>query len=346
MERYIGIDVGYGFVKITDGHEGYVFPSVVGDGSVGTLLRTSLQPPGRTDDIRLTVDGRTYNVGTLAIRQSRMAYRSLSTTRSEGNDLKVLFLAALSLFSNQPLNGFAAVTGLPPGRMHLTDELIRVLKGEHRVIRHRGTTPEELVIRVDRLAVVPQPMGAFWSQALDSRGQVREDSGILNGRTGVLDVGFRTTDLVSVEDGEYVTEASKTIPIGLATAYEEIASRLLVEHGLERETYAMDDAVIRGETSVAGRRVDITHLREQAFDILATKVLVEVRSAWQLTEYDRIVLTGGGGQALSRYLLPHLSQGLLLSESVTANSRGYLAWAHRLWNPAPSAWNEGRSALA
>jgi plasmid segregation protein ParM len=31
MSKIVGLDVGYGFVKITDGDFGYSFPSVVGD---------------------------------------------------------------------------------------------------------------------------------------------------------------------------------------------------------------------------------------------------------------------------------------------------------------------------
>lgn len=346
MERCIGMDVGYGFTKVTDGHEGNLFPSVVGDGQAGALLRTGLRPPGRADDLRVTIDGQLYFVGSLAIRQSRLAFRCLSATRVEGNDLKVLFLTGLSLMCQQPLNSFAVVTGLPPGRMHLADALTRQVQGEHRVIRHRTQGSEELTVHVERLTVVPQPMGAYWAQALDSRGQVREDSELLTGRVGIIDVGFRTSDLVVVADGEYVPEQSRTIPIGLATAYDGIAARLLAEHGLERETYALDDAVVRGVVGVAGRQVDITAWRDQAFAHLATKVQVELQSTWQVPTLDRVLLTGGGGQALAPYLMPHLSQAVVANDPVTANSRGYLAWAHRLWNPAPTAWADKNPAIA
>ena len=40
MERYIGLDVGYGFVKVTDGDSGYAFPSVVGEGDLVPSLVT------------------------------------------------------------------------------------------------------------------------------------------------------------------------------------------------------------------------------------------------------------------------------------------------------------------
>ncbi|MDF2627383.1 MAG: hypothetical protein K0R39_1214 [Symbiobacteriaceae bacterium] len=342
----MGIDIGYGFVKITDGQEGYVFPSVVGEGTTDATPRMGLQAPSRTDDLRVAVDGRVYNVGNLAIRHSRLAARGLSATRVEGNTFKVLFLAALSLFCNQPLNSFAVVTGLPPGRMHLADELTRQIRGEHRILRMTAQGPEECIIRVDRVTVVPQPLGTYWSQVLDTRGKVREDSRLLQGGVGIIDIGFRTSDLVSVVDGEYVHEQSRTIPVGLVTAYEEIAAALQASYGIERETYALDEAVIRGEIHIAGRRYDIADLRDRALEQVATKLLVEIQSSWQVSAFDVILLSGGGSHFLARYLQPHLAQAVVPADPSTANGRGFLAWASRLWNPAPTAWTEQHPTIA
>lgn len=347
MERCIGLDIGYGFVKITDGQDGYIFPSVVGEVSGEMPPRMGLQPPAKTDDLRLGVDGRFYNVGNLAIRHSRLAARGLSDTRTEGNTIKVLFLAALTLFCTRPQNSFAVVTGLPPGRMHMAEELMKQLRGEHRVLRRTPLGPEEVEIRIDKVAVVPQPLGTYWSQVMDARGQIREESRLLAGTTGIVDIGFRTSDLVTIiGEGEYVHEQSRTIPVGLATAYEEIAAGLLSTYRIERETYALDEAVIRGELNVAGTRVDIVPLRERAFEHLATKLLIEIRSAWQISEFDSLLLSGGGSQALSPYLLPHLPQGQVPHDSGTANCRGFLAWANRNWNPMPTAWQDARPTTA
>ena len=43
-------------------------------------------------------------------------------------------------------------------------------------------------------------------------------------------------------------------------------------------------------------------------------------------------MTGGGGQAMNTYLLPELSHAKLALDPITANCRGYLTWAGRLWN--------------
>lgn len=331
MESYLGVDVGYGFVKVTDGQEGYIFPSVVGDGSAAPFLRTGLRQPEQVDDLRLTVNGQTYFVGKLAVRHSRLAFRCLTDTRAEGQDLEVLFLAALNLVSREQFNSFSLVTGIPPGRVHLTSNLMDQIKGEHRITVHRDTGSEERVLRINRVAVVPQPLGAYWSQILDSRGRIRKESHLLDGRVGILDIGFRTTDLAAVEQGDFIPELSKTVPVGLSTAYDVIGQRLLSEYGLEREGYELDTAIVRGEVQVAGRKVDISHICREVFEQLATKVLIDLRSSWRMAEFDTLLLGGGGSQILGQYLLPHIPQGALVPEATTANSRGYIAWAQRLW---------------
>jgi plasmid segregation protein ParM len=330
MKRRLGLDVGYGFVKVTDDSDGYLFPSVVGNGSIGSgfNLAPSAAPADPTDEICLSVDGRVYYVGQMAIRRSRLAYRGLSETRTEGNDMRVLVLAALSFFCHEPTNTFQLVTGLPPGRMHLADNLIQQFQGEHRIIRH-GAHDQAFIIRIDRLQVVPQPLGSFWAQVLEPSGRVRSDHPLLSGRVGLLDVGFGTSDLAVVQDGEYVPEASRTIPTGLSTAYDDISEQLQVEHGIERQTYALDKDVLTEKIHVAGRQIDISRIVAGAFDNLSTKLLVEMKSVWQIAGLDRILLTGGGGQALGSKLLRHLPQGEVLDNAATANSRGYYAWAAR-----------------
>ena len=145
----------------------------------------------------------------------------------------------------------------------------------------------------------------------------------------IADIGFKTTDFAAIEDGEHIPEQTRTLAVGLL-CLQRSSDKLLVEHGLERET-ALDEAFIKGTVSVAGKPVDITQLRDQSYEALATKLLVELVSAWRIPEFDKILISGGGGAALGKHLLPHLPQGELVSDPVTANSIGFLNWANRLW---------------
>lgn len=328
MERCIGLDMGYGFIKVDDGREGHVFPSVVGEGNSGMPLSLGVGPRQESNELRITYNGKNYLVGDHAIRHSRIAHRGLSPTRAEGDDLKILFLAALSLYSRETVNNFYVVTGLPPGRMHMADDLVRQLRGDHEIIRQTGASRFGVSIRLERIEVVPQPVGTFWAEVLDNRGQIRTDHPLLRGRVGIIDVGFRTSDYATIIDGEYSPAFSKTVPIGISFGYEDVAQKLATEYGLEREQYALDDAVISGMVNVSGRPVDIADLRDDVFGDIATKLLVEARSLWQIQEYDHILITGGGSRVVERYLRPEMPQAQIANDPVTANARGYYAWAY------------------
>lgn len=325
MTQLIGIDVGYGFVKVTDGQVGYSFPSVVGEGHTKPTFSMKIGPSPAIDQLKVGIGDRLFFVGKSAIKHSRFPYRDLSYTRSVSDDLETLFLTALSLFAKDVTNVFNVVTGLPVERMHLASDLIKRVKGERTITLYNDATSRNTTISVNEIEVVPQPLGTYWSSLSNS--VVPSD-----GRTGVVDIGFRTTDFATIEDSEYIPEKSKTIPVGLATAYDDISSSLVTEFGVEKESYALDGIVINRKINISGETIDISNIVESAFEKLATNILVEVHSQWNISEFDSLLLTGGGGQALSSYLLPQLSHGKLASDPITANCRGYLTWANRLWN--------------
>ncbi|MCF8012265.1 MAG: ParM/StbA family protein [Clostridiales bacterium] len=328
MGQLIGLDVGYGFVKVTDGKVGYSFPSVVGDGKASPTLRTKPQQLQTVDDLRLEVNNQVYFVGKSAIRHSNFVYRDLSAARKEGNDLEILFLSALSLFCSNFQNKFKVLTGLPAGRMYLADELVNQVQNKRNIKIYHNNKQRDVEIQVEHVEIVPQPLGTYWSQYLDTWGQPKHS---LEGRTGIIDIGFRTTDLAVIEDGDYIPEKSKTLSLGMSNVYSEIRDNILSNYGLERETHSLDGAVITGKINIAGKEVDISPIIDDAFKKLATNLLVEINSTWLIPEFDLLLISGGGGQALSPYLLPNFTQAKLVTEPVTANSRGYEAWANRLW---------------
>ena len=330
MDKIIGLDVGYGFVKVTDGDTGFSFPSVVGQGHNKPMFQVGAQQLVNNLSVEIDNSNMIYFVGKSAIRHSQYVYRDLSSNRSEGNDIKVLFLSALTLFCSSHQNRFKVVTGLPIGRMHLADELVRQVKGKFLVKAYKNNKPSDMEIIISDVEVVPQPLGTYWSQAFMSGMEQPR------GRIGIVDVGFRTTELAIIDEGDFIPAKSRTVNLGLNTAYKEIGNIISANHGLERESYALDEAVIKGTINVAGKEVDISQMKNKAFDSLANNIRVEVNSTWALPEVDKLVISGGGGQALDSYLIPHYSQAKSTSDGLTANSRGFLAWAKYLWlNGAP-----------
>lgn len=331
MAQLIGIDVGYGFVKVTDGEAGYSFPSVVGEGHTKPTFSTRMGQFSAIDHLKVGIGKRIYFVGKAAIRHSKFVYRDLSYNRSVGEDFEILFFSALSLFSGGASTEFNVVTGLPVERMHMAENLVRRIKGERTITLYRDGNSRDIQLNVRDVEIVPQPLGTYWSQFSGLWGQEAES--LPEGRIGIVDIGFRTTDLAAIEDSEYIPEKSKSLSVGLATAYSEIGLSLASQYGLEKESYALDGIVIKRKINVAGESIDITDIVNDAFEKLATNILVEINSQWRVSDFDSIIISGGGGHAISQYLLPQLSQAKLVSDPITANCRGYLAWASRLWNP-------------
>ncbi|MDQ6990723.1 MAG: hypothetical protein Q9M11_03225, partial [Mariprofundaceae bacterium] len=71
MDTIIGIDIGFGFTKATDGKKFQVFKSIYGE-AIDFQFKESLLKNNQEDDehIHIDVDGISYFVGELAERQS------------------------------------------------------------------------------------------------------------------------------------------------------------------------------------------------------------------------------------------------------------------------------------
>jgi len=331
LSKIVGLDVGYGFVKVTDGELGYSFPSVVGEGHTRQTFNLRKEQVPIIDDLKIGLGQNLYFVGKAAIRHSKFVYRDLSYTRSVGSDFEVLFYSALSLFNtNNPEEDFKVVTGLPVERMHLAKELEERIKGEKTIkVFNQGNNQDTRVINVSKIDIVPQPLGTYWAHFIKSDGT--GEISLPEGLTGIIDIGFRTTDLAAIENGEYIPEKSKSINVGLATAYKEISSSLSENYGFEKEDYALDNAVINRKINISGQKFDITPIVEKAFEKLAMNIIVEINSLWRSYDFEKFILTGGGGQAVSTNILSQLPQAMLASAPIISNCTGYLSWGKYLW---------------
>lgn len=329
MTKFIGLDVGYGFVKVTDGKTGFSFPSVIGEGHHQLTFSTELNKSLGKDNLKIEFDDQLYFVGRNAVRQSKFAHRDLSFDRATGETLEVLFYTALSLFCDSTVNSFKVVTGLPIDRMHLADDLINRLTMKKKIVIFSGRNAKNLDIIVEDIEVVPQPLGSYWSQVLTESTKNVEP---IKESVGVVDIGFKTSDLAQISDGEYLPQKSKSITIGMATAYQEIASDLMEKYNFDVEGYALDEFIMKRKILIDGKEVDISNILESAFERLSENILVGMNSLWRISDFNRIILTGGGGKAVEPYMSSSVSHIYLVTDAMTANSRGFFIWANRLWD--------------
>jgi plasmid segregation protein ParM len=327
----VGIDLGYGFLKATNGSRDIFFPSVVGLGADLAYHSELSLYTQEEDNLVVEIGGARYFVGSLAVRQSEIAARSLAEDRPGDWSARVLFLTALSLVVDGPTAHANIVTGLPPAHYRLyRDALADIMLGEHRVVLQSGPRPAEKVIVVDNVRVVPQPFGTVFDLFLDRAGTVQQPD-LAASRVGVIDIGFRTTDLVVADRLDYVERLSVTTTTGLATAYALIADALQREFGITRENYELDGIVMSGHLRLGGKVHDISQVRDDAFRQVARKIMTEVDSVWQKDDLDVVYVTGGGGQALAGFLLEALPNGALVPGAQAANVHGYWKLSNKLF---------------
>ena len=184
----VGIDVGYSHTKAIGSGRQVALPSVV-----GTPDKARFSMNGHAGAIIL-VHPAHFQVGEGAVQQSRFLHRREDRHWIESDEWYSLFLAALTELTQANRVELQLVTGLPVAfygdRQAVRDRLL----GDHRVQRE-GRHAQTL--QVVGCRVIPQPFGALLAATLDDRGRI-VDQDLATGAVGVIDVGGKTTNLLSV----------------------------------------------------------------------------------------------------------------------------------------------------
>lgn len=331
----LGIDIGFGFTKASDGKNTVIFKSVLGE-ATELQYQESILGDGTPDDhLQVEVDGRSCFIGELAERQSNVRFFTLDQSQFVSNFAKHLALAAAA----RMVNGFIPinlVTGLPIGhyREH-KEELARLLTGEHKVfVTDASGKRQEKVININKVRVIPQPFGSLFNRMLNDLGEVG-DKRLVREKIGIIDVGFRTCDYSVSDKMRYSERGSRTTDSGIARAFNVIAGKLREKSGVNVELYRLHEAVERGSIKIRGKEFDLKGLTEQVFGQLAAGVASEVDRLWSDDwDMDAILVTGGGGAVLGKYLQPLVNGQIILPEASDPrllNVLGYWKFGKHIW---------------
>jgi plasmid segregation protein ParM len=101
----LGIDIGFGFTKATNGKETMIFKSIFGD-AAEIQFWADFGESVNTDHIHVTIDGKSYFVGDLAEQQSSVLNFTLDQERLIADYVRILALTVAGLFFNNstPIN--------------------------------------------------------------------------------------------------------------------------------------------------------------------------------------------------------------------------------------------------
>lgn len=327
----LGIDLGYGFVKATDGKTDYIFPSVVGSG--GSLFTNNFfeeKPQNVINNLSVNINGNLFFVGDLAIKKSQFATRSLWEDKIRDNNTLVLFLTAVGLFANSLNKSFNIVTGLPTACYNVyKDQMKEKLLGKHNITFNLSKKKEEIEIKIDNVEIVPQPYGTFINEFIDEKGNIIDDE-LKYLKIGIIDVGFKTTDFLVVNGFDYIERLSDSIQVGISNAYRIFSDQIKLEYNFSIENYKLDAIFKDEKLKIYGKEKDVSRIKRDSLIKLAQKIIIEAKSLWEEKELDRIYITGGGGIEVSKYLLDQFNNAYVVNLPQFANVKGFAKLCNKI----------------
>jgi len=322
MSIIIGVDIGYGNVKVVSANgsgvlDGKVFKSVVGvDCETGAIAEGFHSEVAKVD-----VDGTKYLIGDSALKHSPRLLNVRDRGWIKTPSYKALLKHALSMaIQGKDVSGDNhIVTGLPVNYLRTDKENLEKVFIE--VLKSLGVKAT--------VGVIYQPMGTFFSAVLNENGGV-EDKAMLNGRVGVFDIGFYTADLITIDRREVVETMSLSVESGISTALDAISKDIesLEEYGYLKTTpHAIENAVKRGKIKVFGEHKSITAIADRRLQELVAEMAAKAQTVWNNgADLDSVILTGGGALMLSKYWT--LYKHARVSKSAPlANAIGYCKYA-------------------
>jgi len=337
--QVLGIDIGFGFTKASNGKDTFIFKSIFGeDADIQFWADFGKDTP--TDHIHVTIDGRSYFIGDLAEQQSSVLHFTLDQEKLITDFVKVLALTVAGLFQEKdssievPLN---LVSGLPIGFFKQNHERFNeVLTGHHRVTyhsHHGQTTTKELYI--NKVRMLPQPLGTVLNLLMNEKGKIINEE-LANQKVGVVDIGFRTTDFTILDHLRYIDRGSRTIDTGISKGFSVISSKLREKCGVSVELYRLYKAAEMGSIKMRGHGFTFTKIRDQVYSQLAGTIANDIDRLWADDwDIDTIILTGGGCRELATYLQPLINGNVLPVDPTTDprlnNVMGYIKYGKYIW---------------
>ncbi len=301
----IGIDIGYGFTKTYSDGTSHVFPTMVHYTSLGKKF-ADVKP--------ITANGNVFLVGKDAEREGN----DIDTRTPEfvGSDPWMAVLGHALRFHNVigPIN---IVLGVPAS-MH-SDDYVRRITG---AIMAASIFPNvtENAYRFGSIDIIPQGVGIFLHH-LDTH---PEDAAKT---VAVIDIGYRTIDMVLFSDGEFVTDTTKSARYGVSYLFDSLVAAF--DKKYQKKLFYKEALQIFREGRIVRMKTTYTLDEPEEVKGYLRKVASSINSFMEeLPVVPDLAIIGGGGI----YLLQDKLEGLLehdfdvAPKPDMANAMGY--WSY------------------
>jgi len=318
----LGLDLGYSAVKAVSGRRRVNFPSVV-----GTPDKARFSFSGDNTGIILTEPANVL-VGEQAVTQSRFVNRREDRSWIESDEYYHLALAALTELTKATVTELRIVTGLPVAFYGDKSVLRDLLMGEHRVTRE-GRRAQ--VFKVADCRVIPQPFGCLLAETLNDKGDV-SDKDLATGNVGIIDVGGKTTNLLSVSRLSEIGRETASVNVGAWDVVRAVRG-WLADHcpNLDLRDHQVVETIIAREAKYYGEPVDLGAVVDASLEPMADQVIAQATQLWNGgAGLDAILVSGGGALLLGPAIKAHFRHARVVSEPVFANAIGYWRFAQHL----------------
>lgn len=338
-KNVVAVDIGYGFVKAIGANgDRVIFPSYVGE-AISRMGNNLFANDGvnELENIEIVYNGQRKFVGELAVKES-IVTPTFDTDRK--NDVtNILLNIAIQLVhpSDEPVY---LVTGLPLDfYKEEAKSFQNYIEGEQKEIKWlTGSRQGETVqTKIQKALVFPQGAAAILAVLTNSEGRYTHPDMMFNGSLiAMIDIGFRTTDIIVVEVKENgsivpVNRYSTTLnDLGMSTLRQAIINKYEETTGGKKISERFIQQALKGEQlSANGRKIDFKETLEQAKVTLAANIASGVKALWREDSelFSGIFLAGGGAIALEEEMQKAFNDSLIKTqESQYANTIGYLRY--------------------
>lgn len=338
--RVLGMDIGYGRCKGALEGKTVEFPAFVSAPSALDLgevhTRNSLTDP----------DGHVWIYGEDAILEGG-ARITLAADKMRRETDRARMLALLGeLFADSPMAYVdRVVTGLPVAELGpFRDDVLALLKGPHKF----SIGKRNYNITIGDVRVIPQGAGAYYSLVLQ-RGKEAMDAKAYSARCLVVDVGYRTVNLVTLDNGRYVPQYSATLAKdGINNLHQDLRHRIARQFsGYDLGIAEIDKACRTRSVLIDGEVTGISNLVEAAAVSLGERVVEQIEAYSDPRSVAKVILTGGGSTLLQPVFAPLFKNLVVPSQASLANAMGYLEygeWVERRESQGSSSSSESEAA--
>ncbi|MFW5891432.1 MAG: hypothetical protein ACOCUI_04355 [bacterium] len=312
--KIIGLDLGYGQVKCTDGLKNVKFQSVIGNmGSSDYQIDTS----NKKNSCFVNYEGEDYIVGNLANTVS-INPRQNTLSKKSANIKDEIIKALTAIVLTEPdkmVHNVNIVTGLPVLYFNEQyNELKQNLLGSHLLTIVLDDYPSFKTINIENIEVIPQGIGALYNEILDNDALVK-NSELANQYIGIIDIGYKTTDLVVMDSLVNAGHLGDTINTGMKEAFIELKKLISKNFKVNKKLIDMPEIAINNVIKLSGKEKSIGNLVHNSYKPVAQTIFSHIQDMWgDLRELDAILLTGGGAKALDYEFRQILNKQDLLND--------------------------------